>query len=541
MSAPQCPSTRTVLAAVAAGVLAVAGLAAGGPGSAVRAAESAEAWYRKGYALQQELRTVKALEAYKRALALDPFHGPAHYEIGWSYWLLEEWEQVVRHWELAREAGFEAPQLATYLEMARERAEGALPPLVRVPIGTRAEGGGLALALEARFQHFDPEPAASGDHFDRHVFSPKSVQLAPDGAKAYVQALEGRTTIVYDARALRKLGAIPHAFGAAQAHLFDPVESAGVASAFAAAGAPAAFNRYEGKPVEGVFSHGGRYLWVSHYRRSFDPLGVLPSALAVVDTATERIVRVLPTGPIPKTLAVSPDGRRLAAVHWGDNTVGLFDASGDDPRDFRPAGEIVVEKRLALRMDDDVDRDHYCGFCLRGAVFTRDGRHLLVGRMGGGGIAVLDVAARRHVGTVHGMKPTPRHLVLSADGERLYVSSSASGYVSLFRTAELVAAARAGRKRVAPLHQARTGRGTRTIALGPAGRAVYAAVNHESRVVALDARDLHKLLEVPADSFPVGVAVSPDGSRLWVTSQGIRLRGGNSITVYDIDIGPGGG
>ena len=44
--------------------------------------------------------------------------------------------------------------------------------------------------------------------------------------------------------------------------------------------------------------------------------------------------------------------------------------------------------------------------------WTPDSKHLLVARMGGGGIAVIDVENRRHVGSVFGMKPTPRHLLL---------------------------------------------------------------------------------------------------------------------------------
>jgi DNA-binding beta-propeller fold protein YncE len=510
---------------------------------------AAEAAYHKGFALQSDLRTLEALEAYKEALLLNPFHGKAHYEIGWSYWVLRDWEQVVRHWEIALQLEGGTPELPDYLAMARERLEGRVAPLIRVAIGAGASSAGehgsggrpaLSLRLAARFQHYDPRPDDPADRFDRHVFSPKSVVFAADGARAYVNALEGKTTLIYDPHTLQKLAVIPHRFDGTEPGLFDTETDARFFARFVGAGPPARPNRFEGKPVEAVFSHGGRFLWVSYYRRSYDRLGRLPSALAVVEAATGRIVRVLPTGPIPKTLAVSPDGRLIAAVHWGDNTVGLIAAQGDDPRAFRHAGEIVVEKRLALRMGEEVDRDHFCGFCLRGAVFTRDGRHLLVGRMGGGGIAVLDVAERRHVGTVHGMKPTPRHLLLSGDGETLYLSSSASGYVSMYRTDALVAAAREGHKRLAPLHQTPTGRGTRTIALAPGGRVLYAAVNYESKVVALDARDLHRLLEMAADSFPVGVAVSPDGGQLWVTSQGIKLRGGNSISVYPIGTGEDG-
>ena len=137
-------------------------------------------------------------------------------------------------------------------------------------------------------------------------------------------------------------------------------------------------------------------------------------------------------------------------------------------------------------------------------------------------------AARRHLGTVWGMKPTPRHLVLSSDGKTLYVSSAASGTISMYATNSLVEAARRGRRRLPPLRQVKVGRGPRTIALTPDGRTLFAALNNESRIVALSADDLTRLLEIKADSFPVGLAVSPDGTQLWATAQGRKLRGGCS-------------
>jgi DNA-binding beta-propeller fold protein YncE len=527
------PVLRPRLSACLAAVLLTGALCGLRPAPAP-AAESAQEWYLKGFKLQQQFHTLQALEAYKRALALDPFHARAQYEIGWTYWILEDWPEVVRHWELAKEAKLDVPELDDYLAMARERLSGKLEPLVRPPIHTRASGGGVGLELVARFQHYDPEPADRADRFDDHVFSPKSVQITPDGAKAYVQALEGHTTIVYDARTLTKLRAILHDFGPQQAGLFDAAENVAWAPRFPSGETPAERNQYQGKPVEGVFTHGGRYLWVSHYRRSYDALGILPSSVAIIDTRQDRIVRVMQSGPIPKFMAASPDGHWLAVVHWGDNTVGLIDIRGEDPAAFRHAGEIVVGQRLPLDLDRKVDRDRYCGLCLRGAVFTADSQYLLVARMGGGGIAVLDVAAHRHVGTVMGQKPTPRHLLLSADGATLYVGSNFSGYVATYRTAELVAAALAGRQRLAPLRQVRTGEGTRTIALSPDGRLLFAAVHDASRLAVLDAHSLKPLVQIATDSFPVGLAVAPDGAHAWVTAQGDKLRGGNAVSVYAV-------
>jgi len=502
------------------------------PAVQAQAETPAEAAYARGMALQQEQRTLQAIDAYREAIALDPNFGRAYYELGWSYWILGDYAKVIQNWETALRLKVDEPELRSYLTQARERLRGEGPPVVHIPIGTKASAGGVGLELVRRYQHYNPSPVSPDDHFDGDIYSPKSVMFSPDGAKAYVNNLEGGSTVVYDAHTGEKLTTISHHYGADREGLFDPQETAKVRPTFAAHRAPAAFNRFMGKPVEAVFTHGGRYLWISYYRRDFDADGVLPSAVGIIDTRTDTIVRVMPTGPIPKFLAASPDGKWLAVMHWGDNTVGLIDITAQEPAGFHRAALLVVEQQLPLNLTQHVDRDRYCGFCLRGAVFTPDSKYLLVGRMGGGGIAVLDIAARKYVGTVFGMPPTPRHLVLSPDGTRLYLSSNVAGKVSVYDPQDLVKAALAGQHELKPLLVGDTGNGTRTIELSADGSLIFAAVNRESKVVVLDAMTLEKRLEIPADSYPVGLGVNPDGGSVWVTSQGVHLQGGNSVEVF---------
>ena len=502
---------------------------------------SAPELYRRGFTLQQQFRTREALDMYRQALAADPGYGLAHYEIGWSYWVLEDWKNVVSHWEKALELKAGPPELADFLQLARDRKESKPQPLVRSSIGAEKQGAlsdgtTIRMRLKARFQNYKAAEPEQGDILDKAVFSPKSVSFLPDGSKAYVQALEGHATLVYSPTEMRRTRVISHIFDSGTGSLFEPEETEQFRPRFTSNGMTGDFNSYKGKPVESVFSHDGRFLWVSHYRRDFDRNGVMPSSVALIDTASDRIIRVMQTGPIPKFLAVSPDSSLLAVVHWGDNTVGLIDISTGEPASFRHSGEITVERQLNVNPGRKVNRDRMCGFCLRGTVFTADGKYLLVSRMGGGGIAVLDVARRKYMGTVRGMRPTPRHLVLSSDGELLYVGSNSSGYISVYNTADLIRAALAGTRDLKPLREARSGQGTRTIALSPDGKIIYGAVNNKSLLVAHDAVSLKKLFELPADSYPVGLAVSPDGTQVWLTSQGRKLRGGNSVMVFEVDL-----
>lgn len=499
----------------------------------------ADAAYQQGLALQRERQTEKAIKAYEQAINLDPDHGGAHYELGWSYWVLGNWQKVVQHWKTAKTLGALPASAEQYLAEARQNLAGQEDPLVQPPIGISANGssdvlGNVSLTLIARFQHYNPRPADPADHFDRYIFSPKSVRFLSDGSKAYVNALEGYTTVVYDPQRLKRTDVIIHRFNDKHAPLFQ--DDANPWLPFPS-DAPTRSNEFDGKPVESALSIDDHYMWIPYYRRSYDAFSVMPSALAVVDTKQDKIVRVMSTGPIPKYVVPSPDGKWLAVIHWGDNTVGLIDVSSGDPKRYRHGGLITVGRRINLDRIEKADRDHGCGFCLRGAVFSNDSRHLLVARMGGGGIAVIDTIQQRHIGTVRGMRQTPRHLVLSSDGETMFLSSSFEGYVSAYRTRDLIAAAQRKQGALRPLRETFTGLATRTIAISPDDRLIFAAVNKESKIVVLEAQTLTKLLELPANSYPVGMAVSPDGSQLWVTAQGRKRRGGNSVTVYRVSTG----
>ncbi|MFQ5817994.1 MAG: beta-propeller fold lactonase family protein [Terriglobia bacterium] len=414
-----------------------------------------------------------------------------------------------------------------------------------IPIGTHATSadGTLTLTLRARFQLYQDKPKNPNDYYDADVHSPKSAKFLPAGERVYVNALEGYATLVYDPIRLEKISKIIHRFDGKNQHLFSSQPPFDYQ--FRVLPATARVNHFGGKPVEMELTHGGRYLWISYYRRHYDNNALGPSAVAVIDTSTDRIVKVLPSGPIPKILAASPDGQWLAMIHWGDNTVGFVDISASAPEDFDLSHLVVVQKRFQPKTSKNrgkIDRDKECGLCLRGAVFTPDSTHLIVAALGGGGIAVINVTERRTVGLVKGIKPTPRHLILELPKEPrppewLYVSSNRSGYVSKVKIDKLLAAAyKKENKSVKPAYETYIGGGVRTIALSPDGRWLYAAVNWESRLVALRAADLTKVAEVPVDSFPVGLAVSPDGSQVWVTSQGRQRRGGHSVSVYGVEV-----
>jgi DNA-binding beta-propeller fold protein YncE len=388
------------------------------------------------------------------------------------------------------------------------------------------------LKRTGRIQALGPTGRPNDIH-DGGIRSPKSAAFSPDGRKLYINALEGSQTLVYAYPSLKRLATITHAFDAGDAALFM-----GETTVFGYPyfnGREGSRNVFTGKPVEMAFSHGGRYLWVPYYRRSYDPNASSPSAMAVIDTRSDRIVRVLPTGPLPKFIAVSPDSTLAVVTHWGDNTLGVLDIRGDDPAGFRYIGHWTVEYRMPVEGLEG-DRDSQCGFCLRGTVFTPDGKTVLVARMGGGGLAGFEAASGRYLGTLLDFVPNPRHLAISPDGRTLYASGNQSGAVGRYDLAAMLAAlAGAGGKRIdGPGGQTlAVGRGARTIALSPDGRTLYAAINNESRLVKVDLARWQVVDRAAVDPFTVGLAVSPDGRTIVTTSQGRSGQGGgNSVGLY---------
>ncbi len=366
------------------------------------------------------------------------------------------------------------------------------------------------------------------------ISSPKSATFTPDGKKLYVQSLEGYQTVVFDAKTLEKIGVINHQFDASNQQLFKNGESSIFGYAYAQNRANP--NYFLGKPVEATLSHNGRYLWVSYYRRNFDKKAESPSAVAIIDTKTDKIVRVMPSGPLPKMLATSPDNRYVAVTHWGDNTVGLIDIARDNPMDFKYVSHIVIDEQLPMHFGSNVNRDSVCGNCLRGTAFSPDGQKLLVGKMGGNGIAVIDVPNRQYLGTITGSLLNVRHLVIN--NGNLIISTNKNGTVQSAPLQDILAKPfKNGILHYPNWKNAYVGSGVRTIDVSQDGRYIFAAVNDVSNVSVIDANTMTVIGKIDVAQFPVGMALSPDENQLVITSQGKAgvIGAGNTVTVFKVN------
>ncbi len=407
----------------------------------------------------------------------------------------------------------------------------------RNPIGTISDerDAEVQLKLVARNQAFKSGELQTHDHYDTAVNSPKSVVFSQDGMKYYVNSLEGYTTVVFDTKSHEKLKEIKHVFNGDDTKYF--LNNENTVFDYAQSEKREKPNFFSGKPVESCLSHDGKYLWVTYYRRDWDKNAQYPSALAIIDTEKDQIVRVMPTGPLPKMIASSPDGKYVAVTHWGDNTVGIIATSDPDPFKFKYIKHCVVGEKIELSFDEDVivDRDNNCGSCLRGTVFTEDSKHLLVGRMGGaGGICVINTSDFSTKGIVQGMMGNVRHLVIV--GDELFLSSNKFGYVQKCRLSKMLASldGKSDSVRFTDWKSCFVGYGARTISVTGDGKYIFAAVNNAQKIAVVRSSDMKLINTIDADPFPVGMALSKYETRLMVTAQGKEDKGGNSVTVYSV-------
>ena len=225
---------------------------------------------------------------------------------------------------------------------------------------------------------------------------------------------------------------------------------------------------------------------------------------------------MLETGPLPKMVAVSNDGRTVAVTHWGDNTVGLIDISDNDPSRWRHRAPVAAGRKIQL---------------------LPPGHSILLVSGMASAISVINPRTGKYIGTINDLWSV-RHLIISNGW--LYCSRNVAGDVWRVPVKNILSSISASKGRksfsVKGWERCKVGRGARTIESSPDGRFIFAACNGASRLVVIDTAGgkMRKVAEINVDSYPVGLDVSTDGRRVILTSQGRNGRGGNAVNIFSV-------
>lgn len=118
-------------------------------------------------------------------------------------------------------------------------------------------------------------------------------------------------------------------------------------------------------------------------------------------------------------------------------------------------------------------------------------------------------------------------LVYSPDGSMLYVATGDSGEIRVYRTSDWkpVAAISLDGAVAHPLQGTQKNDFQQsfaaTLLISADGQTLYALDQGGWRIVILDAVKLERLASIPTGSYPYGMALSPDGAKLYITNTGL--------------------
>jgi hypothetical protein len=132
-------------------------------------------------AAQRAQRTEEAIALYQEAIALAPELARAHWELGWSYFVLGDYAAVLRCWDRVRELEPEFPELDEYYPLARSSLE-----VRQAAERARREGRPLPLPLPPGWSGASLRVAAVGDIMMGSDYPPGKGRLpAGDGEELF--------------------------------------------------------------------------------------------------------------------------------------------------------------------------------------------------------------------------------------------------------------------------------------------------------------------------------------------------------------------
>lgn len=316
----------------------------------------------------------------------------------------------------------------------------------------------------------------------------KSVLVHPGGERVYAINLEGMSVHEFDRatrKLLRKLIFIKHQGEGYNYKTREPI------------------NSYEEKPVEGHFTHGGRYLWISLHNAGGVVVWDLVDGGTAVDgsPSKEAIVRTygkggskkyvdllfIKTGKTPKVITSSPDGKRLFVANWHSNTVSFLSINSPAPEGWKVKREVWAS-------------------IPRGLLVTPDSKHLYIAEMGGSSIAMTTTAKyTKPVRTRLGLNP--RHLLMH-DGT-LYASLNINSQIAALKLNS------------GSINRVDTCKAPRTIAISPEAGILFSVCYKGEMLEAFALPDLTPLGAWESKLAPVGIDVYEAGDGLlevWVAN-----------------------
>ena len=209
-------------------------------------------------------------------------------------------------------------------------------------------------------------------------------------------------------------------------------------------------------------------------------------AVAVIDTAQNKVLSTIAVPKGPHGLVVTPDGRKVYVSSDGASTVSVIDTAAD---------------RVVASIDVGANPH---GLAISGA-----GSRVLVSGWGSNRALVIDTATDRVIGEVPIAQP--HNGTLSQDGRTAWVASQQQGATALVRLNL------ATWKEVARIPLDKTPRG---LELSPDGRRVFFTLAGVNAIQVLDTATSEIVTQIPVGTSPHYTPFTPDGRWALAVIQG---------------------
>src|SRR5438128_2253359 len=209
-------------------------------------------------------------------------------------------------------------------------------------------------------------------------------------------------------------------------------------------------------------------------------------AVAVIDTAQNKVLSTIAVPKGPHGLVVTPDGRKVYVSSDGASTVSVIDTAAD---------------RVVASID--------VGANPHGLAISGSGSRVLVSGWGSNRALVIDTATDRVIGEVPIAQP--HNGTLSRDGRTAWVASQQQGATALVRLNL------ATWKEVARVPLDKTPRG---LELSPAGRRVFFTLARVNAIQVLDTATNEIVTQIPVGTSPHYTPFTPDGRWALAVIQG---------------------
>lgn len=222
--------------------------------------------------------------------------------------------------------------------------------------------------------------------------------------------------------------------------------------------------------------------------------------IAIVDTSSHKVIKVLAAGSDPEQFAMSNDERRLYVANEDVGTLSVVDVA---------AGKVI--QRIKVGQEPE------------GVALSPNGRWVLVSNESGSSVSVIDATTLKVTKTVSVGK-RPRDMAFAPDGDTVYVSGEVDA--SLNRMS--VTSNEPGQRLLQLSEEARP----MAFVLDPARNRLYLSTGRGGTVAVIDTKEAPQAVklikEVPVGKRPWGIALSADGRYLY-TANGPS----NDVSVVD--------